>query len=249
MASKQLSKDPLAGLPDLVQTNADDFNIDARDVQPPRIKAASPTSAAAADGHVPLFCLYATKGQDDDEPVELVPPLKDGDLANPDFGFPIYILRMFKTKSANVNPVNWMEEMRNGGQFRSWAFDDTSAPPFARTDYNYVVYAPESPDDEDMPHNLLLGKSSTPTARMINTLLMQRQAEGRPLYTQPFRLYAEKREAQREGQTNRWAVVKARPVQPTAEQVSRAQEMYQLVVATRPEQDRPATSNGSAPAI
>lgn len=248
MASKQLSKDPLAGLPDLVPTTTDDFSIDARDVQPPRIKAASPTSAAAADGLVPLFSLFATKGQDDDEPVELVPPVKEGDLSNPDFGFLVYILRMYKTKSANVNPSNWMEEQRQGGQFRSWSFDDPTAPPFARTDYNYVVYAPDSELDADMPHNLLLGKSATPTARMINTLLMQRQAEGRPIYTQPFRLYAEKREAQRDGQTNRWAVVKARPVAPTAEQVGVAQEMYQLVAATRPEHDRPAATN-AAPAI
>lgn len=242
MASKELTKDPLAGLPDLVPTSQDDFQIDARDVQPPRIKAASPTSAQVGDGLVPLFCLYSVKGRDDEDPTVLVEP---GKGAENDEGFLVYVLRMYKTRSASVNPADWSQEQRQGGELRSWAFDDPTAPPFAKTQYNYVLYCPES-EDADLPHNLLLGNSGTPTARLINTLLMQRQADNLPIYVQPFRLWAEKRQQERDGQVNRWGVVKARPVTPVKEHVEVAQRMAALV-ARPPARTAPATSD--APAI
>lgn len=244
MASKQLTKDPLAGLPDLVPTSSDDFNIDARDVQPPRIKAASPTSAPVGEGLVPLFSLYTTKGRDDDNPQVIV---EAGAGAEGDEGFLVYVLRMYKTRSASVNPNDYSIEQRQGGELRSWSFDDPAAPPFARTGYNYVLYAPDA-EDADLPHNLLLANSATPTARLINTLLMQRSADGMPIYVQPFRLWAEKREATRDGQTNRWAVVKARPVEPVREHVETAQAMSALVNRTRPAA-APAAPTSDAPAI
>lgn len=243
MASKAVTKDPLAGLPDLVPTTQDDFQIDARDVQPPRIKAASPTTGAASDGLVPLFCLFSTKGRDDEDPQVLVEP---GAGAENDEGFLVYVLRMYKTKSASVNPANWQEEQRQNGELRSWAFEDRTAPPFARTGYNYVLYAPES-EDSDLPHNMLLANSNTPTARLINTLLMQRQADGMPIYVQPFRLWAEKRQAERDGQVNRWGVIKARPVEPIKEHVQAAQQLASIVARVRPAAAAAPTSD--APAI
>jgi hypothetical protein len=244
-------------LPDLVQTERNDFDIDARDIQPPRIKAASPTTGAFTDGLVPLFSLFSTKGQDDDAPQVLVePPTGDHpDLdANPAHGVKAYVLRMYKNKSATVNPLDWQEKLSQdqGGEFRTWGFFDPSAPPFARTQYNYVLYVPES-DDADMPHSLLLANTSTPTARFVNTLLAKRLNEGKPIFTTAFRLYTEKRERTDGGQKQRWAVIKAREVAPTKDEVLEAQRLLGMI-STRAEivEDNSlnnATGSATAPAI
>lgn len=248
MATKSVATTEPAGLPDLVPTRDDDFQIDHRDIQPPRLKVASPTTGAAVDGNVPNFCLFSEKGKDDDDPVVLVPPVPQGSVPEPGKGLSVYVLKMYKTKSANVDPNNWQVEKKKGGVLRSWPFDDPSAPPFARTVYNYVVYVPAS-DDSDMPHNLLLGSTSTPAARFINTLLAQRKGEGFPLYSQAFELWPERREQERDGQMNRWAIFKARTAETVAADVQAASELYELV-GSKPAPDLDQASAGEpAPAI
>ena len=220
MAGKAIAQTE-AQLPELAPTRDEDFSVDAADIQPPRIKAASPTTGAAADGLVPNFCVFSQKGREDDEPQILV---EAGDTA----GVKVYVLRMYKTKSANVNPNNWNEEMRRGGELRSWKFDDPSAPAFAKTQYNYVLYVPAS-EDSDLPHNLLLGNTSAPAARAINTLLAQRKQDGHPIHTQAFALWAEKREREMDGQVNRWAVFKSRPVDADPAEVAEATRLLGMI--------------------
>lgn len=211
-------------LPDLVQTKPQDFEVDSRDILAPRIKAASPASEAVSAGLVPLYSLFAQKGQDDEEPQVLVEPVKDlkAELTkNPNYGVKVYVLKMYKNLSASVNPADWSQEQRQDGELRTWRFGDPGAPQFAKVQYNYVLFVPES-DDNDMPHNLLLKSTSISTARQVNSLLFQRLNDGRPLFTTAFRLVPEKRERERGGQTQRWAVIRAREVDATVEEIKAA---------------------------
>lgn len=235
-------------LPDLAPTSSDDFQVDARDIQPPRIKAASPTTGAATDGLVPLFSLFSQKGPDDESPQVLVEPTKGDhpDLEkNPDYGVLVHVLRMYKNLSASVDPSDWSVKLdqKDGGEFRTWMFGDPAAPSFARTQYNYVLYVPDS-EDADMPHNLLLANTSTGTARQINTLLAKRLNDGLPIYTTAFRLHPEKRSREVSGQTQRWAVVRAREVEATVENVKAAEHLVGMISAAR--QERGAAPGNTA---
>lgn len=252
IASTDLATQAPAGLPDLVPTSRDDFDIDARDITPPRIKAASPTTGAAADGLVPNFSLFSSKGSEDDAPIVLVEPVtgERPDLdKDPDFGLKVYVLRMYKNKAASVDPNDWQVEMRQGGELRTWAFNDPSAPEFARTQYNYVLFVPEV-EDAAMPHNLLVTGSAVATARFINTTLGQRLSQtGRPIYTTAFRLHPEKRQRTKDGQTQRWAVVKAREVAADPGEVQEAQKLLGMI-SRQPEPDANLEKvSGTAPAI
>lgn len=247
-------------LPDLAPTSSDDFQVDARDIQPPRIKAASPTTGAATDGLVPLFSLFSQKGPDDESPQVLVEPIKGDhpDLEKtPDYGVKVYVLRMFKNKAASVDPSDWSIKLdqKDGGEFRTFAFGDPSAPSFARTQYNYVLYVPDS-EDADMPHSLLLANTSTGTARQINTLLAKRLNDGLPLYTTAWRLHPEKRSREASGQTQRWAVVRAREVAADVEEVKAAGHLVGMISAARDasgaefrDQQQAAQASDTAPAI
>jgi hypothetical protein len=242
MASSAVTPKAEPQLPDLVPTRDDDFQIDARDIQPPRLKVASPTTGAVEYG-ARVFSLFSEKGKDDSSPVELVGP---GEGTQPGEGLKVYVLKMYKTLAANVDPSDWNVEMPKGGELRRWAIDDPTAPPFARTQYNYVCLVPAS-EDADMPHNLLLANTSTPAARFINTVLSQAKQHGQPLYATAFELWPVKRE---KGE-NRWAIFKARLGEATDEEVQAASEMYNLV-ATKPrpnlDQDEAPTTSG-APSI
>lgn len=235
--STDLVKSIEALLPDLAQTDAGDFSIDAGDITPPRIKAASPTTGAAANGLVPNYSLFSQKGRDDEEPVLLVeagPGGKADLVKDPDYGLKVYVLRMYKTRAANVDPNDWQRELKQnqGGEFRVWGFDDQSAPPFARTQYNYVVYVPESPEP-DMPHNLLLANTSVPTARFMNTLLAKHQRAGRPVLATALRIWPEKREREADGQTQRWAIIRAREVDADVFEVQQAAELASMLAPQR----------------
>lgn len=224
-------------LPDLAPTSVADFDVDSRDIVAPRIKAASPASEAVSAGLVPLFSLFSQKGADDEDPQVLVLPANQGgkpDLdADPDYGLKVYVLKMYKNKSASVSPNDWSVEQRQGGELRTWAFNDPRAPQFAKVQYNYVLYVPDA-DESDMPHNLLLKSTSTGTARQINSLLLQRlQQDNRPLYTTAFRLHPEKRERDDNGQKQRWAVIRAREVGADIEEI-KAAAVLAARVAERP---------------
>lgn len=256
MATKAVATKEEPQLPDLVPTRDDDFQIDAADIQPPRLKVASPTTGAAANGLVSVYSLFSEKGSEDQSPAELVggKVYTPGTAPEPGDGLKVYVLKMYKTKAANVEdrraepPV----EKRQGGELRRWQFTDPSAPPFARVQYNYLVYVPASPD-ATLPHNLLLANTSTATAKSMNTLLGERKQEGHPLYTQPFELWPEKREAKRDdGQVNRWAIFKARPVDADADEVQAAQKLYGIVASkgvTDLDQEDSAPVASGAPSI
>jgi hypothetical protein len=230
-----------AGLPDLVATGSEDFQVDARDIQPPRIKAGSGASSAVGAGSVPLYSLYTEKGRDDDNPVEVVPPLKgskyevaaDGE----DYGFLVHVLKIRTNLAATVNPLNWQEEQRKTGELRTWEINDPSAPPFAKRQYNLVVYAPDS-EDRDLPHNLLLkGARGASVGRRINTLLMQRTQQGLPLYTAAFRFWSGKAEGTGDGgEKYHWGYPEYRQVQATVDNILAAQDMYVLIQGSEPKQ-------------
>lgn len=250
MASKAVTTQAPAGLPDLAPTSPEDFQLDSRDIQPPRIKVASPTTGAAKDGKVPNFCLFTEKGSDDADPVVLVKPGETD-------GIKVYVLKMYKTWAANVDPSNYEIEMGKGGELRRFYSLD-QAPAFIRANeaqggtryrqYNYVVYCPDSPDS-DLPHNLLLAKTSTPAARAINTAISQRMQEGLPTYASAFELWP----VRRDSDENTWAIFKARPAAADPEHVDAAAELLELV-KSKPaptfEEAQPETVNAEpAPAI
>jgi len=246
MASSAVTKQEEPKLPDLVPTRDDDFQIDARDIQPPRLKVASPTTSAVENG-APLYSLFSEKGKDDDQPVVLVEP---GRGTEPGTGLRIYVLKMYKTLAANVDPNDWTVEKRKNGELRRWAIDDPAAPPFARVQYNYVCYVPQG-HDADLPYNLLLANTSTPAARFLNTVLGQAKQFGKPLYATAFELWPEKREREQDGQTNRWAIFKARLGDASNDEVQAASALYQLIaVKPRPnlDQDEAPAASG-APSI
>lgn len=255
MASKAVAPAAPAALPDLVSTQSNDGfgDLDSRDIQPPRLKVASPTTGAAANGYVPNFCLFSEKGSDDTEPVVLVKP---GEIE----GITVYVLKTYKTWAANVAPDNYDIERPKGGTLRRWYSVDM-APPFVRENvaqggtkylqHNYVCYVPDV-DDSDLPHNLLLAKTSMPAARTINTAVSQRRDEGLPPYSQGFKLWAKKREATGDdGTPNRWAIFQTRPVAADPEHVAAASAMYAFVNKPIPtfEQRDEALDAEPAPAI
>lgn len=222
-------------LPDLVSTTStDDFQVDARDILAPRIKAASPASDAVSAGNVPLYSLFSQKGQDDEDPQVLVDPIGDAGAvkaaiaADPDVGLKVYVLKMYKNLSASVNPSNWQEEQKQGGELRTWAFGDPRAPQFAKVQYNYVLFVPDS-NEPDMPHNLLLKSTSIGTARQMNSVLMKRKQEGKPLFVTAWRIVPEKRERDDSGQKQRWSVIRAREVEPEIGEVKAAAGLYEAV--------------------
>lgn len=256
-ASKEVVKAEALGdlLPDLTPTRRADFEVDSRDIVAPRIKAASPASTAVSAGLVPLYSLFSQQGQEDEDPKVLVEAVKSGKPdfeADPDYGLKVYVLKMYKNLSASVNPNDWNQEQRQDGELRTWRFGDPRAPQFAKVQYNYVVYVPEA-EDSDMPHNLLLKSSSVGTARQINGDLLKLVQEDKPMYVAAYRIWPEKRERQSAGQTQRWAAIKARQVEPDLEEIKVASKLAAAVadreVETVTGEVVDDTLSGQAPAI
>jgi hypothetical protein len=227
-------------LPDLVATN--NLEIGGRDVSFPRIKVSHPMQNFVPD-LVPPFALYSDLNKEDDNKVVLFelekghdkPDFDAADKAGVEIGVLIYVLAMKQGLSGNVD-ANGLIVPRNtpGATFRSWAAfnaDGTpnqDAPRGADTTYNYVVYVPEV-DRAEYPHRILMTRTSTQTARTINTYLKALADRGLPPYVQPFRIWSEKRERTIDGQQQRWAIFKARPVAPSADDVSIASFMTENI--------------------
>lgn len=255
MATRSKAVEPVEApqLPALRPTASSDFDVDSSDIQLPRIKGASPTSGAVADLGLPLYCIFSQHGRDDDEPTQLVDPPTAKNEKDDNYGLKVYVLRMYKNLAANVDPYDWQRPLPQdeGGELRTWAFGDTSAPQFAKTQYNYVLYVPESPES-DMPHNLLLAKSGTPTARLINTYLIRKLQEGVPIHATAWRLTPFHASRTTEsGQKQNWCVIKARVVEADATEVAAAQALVEMMPEQR-EQPEAAVSNtvsDAAPAI
>jgi hypothetical protein len=254
-ASKELTTQQVAGLPaeiaallpDLVPTNT--LEIGGRDVSFPRIKVSHPNQNFVPD-IVPPFALYSDLNREDDDKVVLFelpkgkdkPDLEQAQKDGVEVGVLVYVLAMKQGLSANVDS-NGVVVPRNtpGATFRSWpAFNadgspNQDAPRGADTTYNYVVYVPEV-DRAEYPHRILMTRSSTQTARTINTYLRALQDRGLPPYVQPFRIWTEKRQRTVDGQEQRWGIYKARPVAPTAEDVTVASTMMESINRLAPEQ-------------
>lgn len=245
-------------LPDLVQTQT--MEIEGGDVSFPRLKVSHPSQDFVPD-IVPPFAIFSELNKEDDNKIVLfeLPPKHDKPDFDkvPDAGILVYVLAMKKGLSANVDSEgNVVPRNTEGAIFRSWAFDDPSAPRGKGVDttYNYVLYVPEV-DSSDQPHRLLLTRTSTQTARTMNTYLRLAQDQGRPPYTVPFRIWSEKRSREFGGQTQRWAIFKARPVQPDREYVQAASAMTEVINSLTPAQreakvfDAEAEATTSEPAI
>jgi hypothetical protein len=221
-----------AGLPDLVPTST--MDIGAGDVTFPRIKIAHPSQTFVTDGVVPAFAIYQELNRDDDNKITLfaLPKGKDKpDLEkDPDAGVLFHVIAMKRGKSASVLGGQVVQRNTPGSEFRSWSYDDPTAPSGAGVDVtvNYVLYTPEL-DDAEQPHRLLLTRTSTSTARTLNTLIQLAERRGQPAYTLAFRLTSERRERDADGQTQRWGIFKIRQVEAASENVQAASAMTALV--------------------
>jgi hypothetical protein len=224
-------------LPDLVKTETE---VSGRDINFPRIKISHPNHPFVPD-LVPPFALYSDLNQDDDNKVVLFELPKGASKPDfekvPDAGVLVYIVNMRRGWSANLLNGEVVPRNTPGAEFRSWSYDDPTVPQGADATYTFVAFTPEL-DAADRPHRFLMTRSSTNTARNINTLLNLAEQKGLPSYVVPFRIWTEKRERTQDGQTQRWGVFKARPVSPEAEFVKTASQLAELVNSLTAEQKR-----------
>lgn len=238
---------PEVDVPDLVPTTT--MEIDAADVSYPRIKIAHPTQGFVIDGKVPPFAVYSELNRDSEKTVLFRPGTDDDPIR-------IHVLALRKGKSATVDPATGRVVERNtpGAEFRSWAFNDERGPsPQDRgvdTTFNYVLFCPQL-DAADQPHRLLLTRSSTPTARTLNTYLQLAERSGKPAYTLAFDLYSEKREKDSpDGQTFRFGVFKVTQVLPDTDDIAAASALTALINAAPPAAETKALeATDDAPAI
>jgi hypothetical protein len=246
-------------LPDLVPTNS--LEIGGRDVSFPRIKVSHPMQDFVPDS-VPPFALYSDLNREDDNKVVLFelpkgkdkPDFEQAEKNGVEIGVLVYVLAMKQGLSGNVDSNgNIVPRNTPGATFRSWPMYNsdgslnTDAPRGADTTYNYVMYVPEV-DRAEYPHRVLMTRTSTQTARTINTYLKALADRGMPPYVQPFRLWSEKHERTIDGQNQRWGIFKARPVDPTADDVKIASEMTQSVNGLSFEQIRDVDIDAEATA-
>jgi hypothetical protein len=257
-----ISAEIAALLPDLVKTKTE---VSGRDINFPRIKISHPNHPFVPD-LVPAFALYSDLNNDDDNKVVLFELPKGHDKPDfektPDAGVLVYIVNMRRGWSANILNGEVVPRNTPGAEFRSWLYDDPTVPAGADATYTFVAYTPEL-DAADRPHRFLMTRSSTNTARNINTLLNLAEQKGLPSYVVPFRIWSEKRTREVDGQTQRWGVFKARQVAPEAEFVKNASILAELVGTLSAEQQRAVvesagddgtpsganTSNGDEPSI
>ena len=223
-------------LPDLVATHTA-REVSARDVSFPRIKISHPSQDFVPDV-VPPFSIYEELNKDDDNKVVLFElpkgAAKPENAESGDVGVLTYVLAMRKGKSANIIESTGEVVKRNteGATFKSWAYTDPSAPDEmikgVDVTYNYVIYVPEV-DRADQLHKLLLTRTSTNTARTINSINKSVEDQGLPSYVAPFRLWVEKREKTDNGQKQRWGIFKMTSVAPEREYVEQASKMAALL--------------------
>ena len=242
MPNSELTQVAPAGLPDLVPTTT--MEIDASDIAYPRMKISHPSQVDFVPDLVPPFAIYSELNKDDDNKKTLFALPKGAtkpDLEkDPNAGILIHVLAMRKGKSASMLNGQPVRKNTPGSEFRSWAFNDPNAPSGRDVDitYNYVVYAPEL-EDGDRPHRILMTRTSTSTARSINTLIDLAQKAGRPAYTLAFRLTTERRESTDDGgQTYRWGVYKFRQVEANQDDIEAASAMTAMVNASGAESSR-----------
>lgn len=212
-----------ANLPALASTPA--LGLSASDISLPKLYRGESQSNAFKDKLVPLGSIFIASGGDDPEPQVV---WEEGT----EEGILFHVLAVQKGKSISVD-----------GDLQTFAFDDPSAPDDAWTTFTYVVALPEI--DDEIPVKLLMTKTSTPTAKRINFLLLKN--EGNPSYNLAFRLSLTERKAEKGGQKFQWYVWNASTVEADPKNVAIAAKVAQLVAA--PASNNIERSAGTEPAI
>lgn len=149
----------LAPLYSRPQASAD---LDASDIQLPKLKIGQSMTPQVQEGLVHLGDLFTHTTADDADVVRVAPD-KDGVPLSD--GLEFYVLGVRKGWSLQAD-----------GELTTWAFDDPSRPEKAYKTYTYTVAIPEV--DEQLPFNLLLTKTSAPAAKQINLLLKRYATDG-----------------------------------------------------------------------
>lgn len=224
--SKAVEKAATPQVPALVNTPTSAMEIDAADVQLPRIRIAQGLSGAVTEQLVKFGALYSSVGKEDPEPVQLAE-------ANSEESIVIHVLGLRKGKSRHNKETNELE---------TWDFNDPNAHPDARTTYDYTVSLPEV--DPEVPHKFLLKGTSTAAARLINTVLSK--AGGvLPRPDLAFRITVVTR---KNAQGQAYGVARAQHVDAVEANVEAAAALASLVAAA-PSSSAVEQSNGNAPAI
>lgn len=163
------AKTNLPAVPAMVQPA---LEIEASDIQLPRLYIGQYSSKAVKNKHVPVNAgdIFLAQGAEDPEPIVLY---EEG--ADPTTGPIIYVLGMHRGKS-------YSEE---GGELELYAYDDPAAPEKAWITYNYTLAIPAW--DEDVPVKWLCTKTARPSAQKMNTTLMKNADRG-PSWTNAFRI-------------------------------------------------------------
>lgn len=182
------------------------LEIDGSDIALPRIYVGQSNSKAVEADLVMKGSIYSATSGDDTDPIVLFDP-KGKDKK----GVLVHVLSMTKGRSATID-----------GELQRYAFNDPDAPPESWVTYNYVVCLPEV--DEDVPYKLLFTKTSTPTAKKINTILKKNQDRG-PAHACAFRLTT----VSRSNAKGTWFVLDAKPADATPEQIAVAGSMAEMV--------------------
>lgn len=209
-----------ASVPALVTTPA--LEIEASDVQLPRLYIGQFSSDQVQDEKVKVGELFTALGQEDPDPQ--VVSAKGEDAA----GVLIHVLGMRKGKSLSKD-----------GELELYAYDDPEAPADAWVTYNYAVALPEV--DQELPYKMLWTRSATPAAKQLNLVLSKNAGSGPP-WTTAFRV----RTAFRENEKGKWYVPRVSVVEADEDNVTVAANLAALIAS------QPATefkSGGDEPAI
>lgn len=178
--------------------------IEARDLALPRLYVAQAITNAVQDGSAKPGDLFIAQDSDDPEPVILA---KKGS----EDGVLFHVLALRKGKSIS-----------EGGELRTFRFDDPTAPAEAWVTYTYALLVPDY--DTELPVRWLLTRTGRPAAQKINTVLF-RTSGSQPPYESAFRVTT----VERSNDRGRYFIPRIHPAESKPENVEACAALYAMV--------------------
>ena len=215
-----------AALPALADTPSA-APLDYSDVSKARLYRGEFQSPFVQTNLVPSGCIYTATDKDDPEPEVLIK-----DAVKAEKGVLVHILQAWKNKS-------YQYPKDQGGEFKTWAFNDSTAHPDARVGYQYLVCLPEV-DGGTMPVKLTLAKTSRKCGERINFRLLSHTTG--PPHELAFRLTLKAASREDGGQTQRWFVWQEKFEDADPANVATADALARLLPPANP-----VENEGSAP--
>jgi hypothetical protein len=206
-----------SALPDLVRPSTVGGALGADHVTLPRLYRGEKQSNAFGDGLVPLGSIYIAQGANDPEP-EVIAETKKGESTSE------------VVRAHFINVKLGLSRRVPGQPLQTWGFFDPAAHPDARVTYDYTLLLPDV--DPSTPVKVLMGSTSTQTAKRINFQLLSLEDESR-WPELGFDLSIKSRVKEDAGEKHQWYVWQAiGPVEePNEAHVKAAQKVATMIGA------------------